>query len=93
MGSLSSKASPKVKENETKDSTTSGFKSLRIYKNIADRKLIPPHPGPDWTRFLLMSDMHSRAEFRVPEGDVLIHAGDLSSWVYPVSLIVRRLVT
>ncbi|KAH9048493.1 Metallo-dependent phosphatase-like protein [Lactarius hengduanensis] len=32
-----------------------------------------------WTRFVCVSDTHSKT-FAVPAGDVLIHAGDLSSW-------------
>ncbi|KAF9228787.1 Metallo-dependent phosphatase [Gyrodon lividus] len=40
---------------------------------------VPPHPGPGWTRFVCISDTHSRT-YRVPSGDVLLHAGDLSSW-------------
>ncbi|KAF8833592.1 Metallo-dependent phosphatase [Paxillus ammoniavirescens] len=40
---------------------------------------VPPHPGPGWTRFICISDTHSRT-YRVPSGDVLLHAGDLSSW-------------
>jgi len=43
-------------------------------------KPIPKHPGPGWTRFVLISDTHTRTHYAVPEGDVLIHAGDLSSW-------------
>ncbi|EMD38117.1 hypothetical protein CERSUDRAFT_82338 [Gelatoporia subvermispora B] len=39
----------------------------------------PPHPGPSWTRFVCISDTHSRT-LPVPPGDVLLHAGDLSSW-------------
>ncbi|KIK92014.1 hypothetical protein PAXRUDRAFT_148215 [Paxillus rubicundulus Ve08.2h10] len=39
----------------------------------------PPHPGPGWTRFVCISDTHSRT-YPVPSGDVLLHAGDLSSW-------------
>ncbi|KAA1474844.1 Metallo-dependent phosphatase [Dentipellis sp. KUC8613] len=39
----------------------------------------PPHPGKDWTRFVCISDTHSRT-FPVPSGDVLLHSGDLSSW-------------
>ena len=35
------------------------------------------HPGPNWTRFVCISDTHSR-EYPIPEGDVLIHAGDLT---------------
>jgi len=40
----------------------------------------PPHPGKEWTRFVCISDTHSRTAFDIPPGDVLIHAGDLSSW-------------
>jgi len=39
----------------------------------------PAHPGPSWTRFVCISDTHSRT-YPVPPGDVLLHAGDLSSW-------------
>ncbi|KAI6164301.1 Metallo-dependent phosphatase-like protein [Pisolithus thermaeus] len=39
----------------------------------------PPHPGPGWTRFVCISDTHSGI-FRLPPGDVLLHAGDLSSY-------------
>ena len=42
---------------------------------------LPPHPGSSWTRFVCISDTHSR-QFPVPPGDVLLHAGDLSSWGY-----------
>ncbi|EMD38115.1 hypothetical protein CERSUDRAFT_49511 [Gelatoporia subvermispora B] len=38
----------------------------------------PSHPGSAWTRFICISDTHSRV-FPVPLGDVLLHAGDLSS--------------
>jgi len=42
---------------------------------------LPEHPGKsDWTRFICISDTHSRVDFDIPDGDVLIHAGDLSSW-------------
>ncbi|KAL0947319.1 hypothetical protein HGRIS_013438 [Hohenbuehelia grisea] len=44
-----------------------------------DIQRVPPHPGPGWTRFVCISDTHSR-RFAVPPGDVLLHAGDLSSW-------------
>ncbi|KAH9180360.1 Metallo-dependent phosphatase-like protein [Lactarius sanguifluus] len=40
---------------------------------------VPSHPGQGWTRFVCVSDTHSKT-FAVPAGDVLIHAGDLSSW-------------
>ncbi|KAH8096609.1 Metallo-dependent phosphatase-like protein [Cristinia sonorae] len=38
----------------------------------------PPHPGPEWTRFVCISDTHSRV-FPVPPGDVLLHSGDLTN--------------
>ena len=40
----------------------------------------PPHPGAGWTRFVCISDTHSRKFKHIPPGDVLLHAGDLSSW-------------
>lgn len=39
----------------------------------------PEHPGQRWTRFVCISDTHS-GRFPVPPGDILLHAGDLSSW-------------
>ncbi|KAF6765011.1 Metallo-dependent phosphatase-like protein [Ephemerocybe angulata] len=41
-----------------------------------------PHPGAGWTRFVCISDTHSRRE-PLPFGDVLLHSGDLSAWGYP----------
>ncbi|KAI5983778.1 Metallo-dependent phosphatase-like protein [Pisolithus albus] len=43
------------------------------------QKEAPPHPGAGWTRFVCISDTHSGI-FRLPYGDVLLHAGDLSSY-------------
>ncbi|KAK0228154.1 Metallo-dependent phosphatase-like protein [Armillaria fumosa] len=40
---------------------------------------IPPKPGEDWTRFVCISDTHSN-EYPLPDGDVLLHAGDLTMW-------------
>lgn len=37
----------------------------------------PPVPSPQWTRFVCISDTHTRV-FPVPPGDVLLHAGDLT---------------
>ncbi|KAH9931715.1 Metallo-dependent phosphatase [Epithele typhae] len=37
----------------------------------------PTHPGNGWTRFVCISDNHSDL-CRVPDGDVLLHAGDLT---------------
>jgi hypothetical protein len=42
-------------------------------------KNVPPHPGQGWTRFVCVSDTHSQTPL-LPDGDVLIHAGDLCSW-------------
>ncbi|KAF4578633.1 hypothetical protein EYR40_001215 [Pleurotus pulmonarius] len=42
----------------------------------------PPHPGNQWTRFVCISDTHGRKFTAIPPGDVLLHAGDLSSWGY-----------
>ncbi|KAF8311558.1 Metallo-dependent phosphatase, partial [Clavulina sp. PMI_390] len=39
----------------------------------------PLHPGPEFTRFVCISDNHG-ATPRVPRGDVLIHSGDLSMY-------------
>lgn len=55
-------------------------KSAQVYLSE-----LPPHPGRNWTRFVCISDTHSSL-FPVPEGDVLLHAGDLSSWGYPKQL-------
>ncbi|KZT70277.1 Metallo-dependent phosphatase [Daedalea quercina L-15889] len=38
----------------------------------------PPVPGPGWTRFVCISDTHSRMVY-VPPGDVLLHSGDLTA--------------
>lgn len=57
---------------------------MRVYLDY-DQESIPPHPGPNWTRFVCISDTHSRV-FSIPAGDVLLHAGDLSSWGHPHQL-------
>ena len=63
----------------TSESTTS-----RVYDSF-DIDNTPPHPGSTWTRFVCISDTHSR-EYEVPPGDVLLHSGDLSSWGEPKQL-------
>ena len=45
-----------------------------------------PHPGPAWTRFICISDTHSHTAFELPPGDILLHAGDLSSHGRPSHL-------
>ncbi|KAN0128493.1 Metallo-dependent phosphatase [Lactarius tabidus] len=59
----------------SKDSQASA--SIAVHDHYGDD--VPPHPGQGWTRFVCISDTHSK-KFPVPAGDVLIHAGDLSSW-------------
>jgi 3',5'-cyclic AMP phosphodiesterase CpdA len=40
--------------------------------------VLEPVPSPEeWTRFVCISDTHSR-NFDVPSGDVLLHSGDLT---------------
>ncbi|KAG1749090.1 Metallo-dependent phosphatase-like protein [Suillus paluster] len=58
-------------------SDASMTETICVYRQGTD--FIPPHPGSDWTRFVCISDTHSRT-FEIPTGDVLLHAGDLSSW-------------
>ncbi|KZT40977.1 Metallo-dependent phosphatase [Sistotremastrum suecicum HHB10207 ss-3] len=41
----------------------------------------PAHPGPDFTRIICISDTHAES-FPVPDGDVLIHGGDLTDLGY-----------
>lgn len=38
----------------------------------------PAIAGPNWVRFVLISDTHSQT-MPVPGGDVLLHAGDLTT--------------
>ncbi|KAF8877459.1 Metallo-dependent phosphatase-like protein [Gymnopilus junonius] len=39
---------------------------------------LPPKPSEEWTRFVCVSDTHSHS-FDVPDGDVLLHSGDLTN--------------
>ncbi|KAG6811946.1 hypothetical protein H0H92_005110 [Tricholoma furcatifolium] len=43
-----------------------------------DPATVPPVPSPSWTRFVCISDTHTRM-CDVPAGDVLLHAGDLTN--------------
>lgn len=54
--------------------------TARAYAHSAQ---LPPHPGSEWTRFVCISDNHSQTFDDLPAGDVLLHAGDMSSWGYP----------
>ncbi|PFH49103.1 hypothetical protein AMATHDRAFT_76385 [Amanita thiersii Skay4041] len=55
--------------------------TVSVYLNFKP-DAVPRHPGLGWTRFVCISDTHSTTP-RVPMGDVLLHAGDLSSWGKP----------
>ena len=57
--------------------TTLETKGARIY---LDPETVPPHPGDQWTRFVCISDTHNRTP-AVPDGDVLLHAGDISEGI------------
>lgn len=59
---------------------TMSSNDTRVYLNY-DIDNPPPHPGSEWTRFVCLSDTHSDI-YPVPNGDVLLHSGDLSSWGY-----------
>ncbi|KAF9036921.1 Metallo-dependent phosphatase [Hymenopellis radicata] len=54
--------------------------SYRVYTDMEDLR---SHPGGEWTRFVCISDTHSRVPASLPDGDVLIHAGDLTAWGTP----------
>ena len=55
----------------------------RIYR---DPETVPPHPGDQWTRFVCISDTHNCTP-AVPDGDVLLHAGDISAGGVPESMV------
>jgi hypothetical protein len=42
-----------------------------------DIRRLPDVPSEGWTRFVCTSDTHTRA-FPVPDGDDLLHGGDLT---------------
>ena len=52
--------------------------STAIIYSIYDPNSIPPKPSEgNWTRFVCLSDIHQHV-FPVPDGDVLLHSGDLT---------------
>lgn len=67
-----------VIENTNEHSAHIISKDARVYLHY-DVENPPPSPGDDWTRFICLSDTHSNI-YPVPDGDVLLHSGDLSSW-------------
>ena len=46
--------------------------------SLSDIPLKPTEDKGQWTRFVCISDTHCRT-FPVPEGDVLLHSGDLTN--------------
>ncbi|VDC06699.1 unnamed protein product [Peniophora sp. CBMAI 1063] len=66
-------------------STSHPSSNAKVYDSY-DASSPPPHPGPRWTRFVCISDTHSRTSYPLPPGDVLLHAGDLSSHGRPSHL-------
>ncbi|KAL1744456.1 Metallo-dependent phosphatase-like protein [Schizophyllum fasciatum] len=48
-----------------------------VYTEYEPGAALPLKPGDDWTRFVCISDTHNRS-FPVPDGDVLLHSGDLT---------------
>ena len=92
MDSLSRFLRVKFKRKREMSSTTTLLDNskVRIYRSGKDS--IPQHPGPHWTRFVLISDTHSRTGLQVPDGDILIHAGDLSSYGTPSQLKVCHIL-
>ena len=52
--------------------------TAHVYTHYSWRNM-PEHPGASsWTRFVCLSDTHLRTDIDVPDGDVLIHCGDLT---------------
>lgn len=51
-----------------------------------DMAKLPEHPGAGWTRFVCVSDTHSR-KYPIPSGDVFIHAGDLTGYGAPSEVL------
>jgi hypothetical protein len=79
------------------------FEDNSTLEGILDDLALPPRPSDEWTRFVRISDTHSRA-FDVPDGDVLLHSGDSTntgttaefqktmSWLYGLQHKIKMLV-
>ncbi|KAG5649956.1 hypothetical protein H0H81_001321 [Sphagnurus paluster] len=56
-------------------------KSIRTHNSVVyleyDPENLPPPPSEQWTRFVCISDTHTKT-CPVPDGDVLLHSGDLT---------------
>ncbi|KAG5650279.1 hypothetical protein H0H81_012769 [Sphagnurus paluster] len=58
---------------------SSSIKSLRSVVHLEyEPDTLPPPPSDQWTRFVCISDTHTRT-FPVPDGDVLLHSRDLTN--------------
>ena len=68
----------------TQTSLTSHDAIVHLEYDITDP---PPKPSPQWTRFICISDTHSRT-FAVPDGDVLLHSGDLTAFGTAEDLLI-----
>ena len=68
-----------------------------------NHETLPERPSGEWARFVCISDTHSRT-FDVPDGDVLLHSGDLTNtgtvedfrktmrWLYNLPHKIKMLV-
>ena len=71
-------------ENAPPVSVVNSKRGTKVYTQY-DVSSPPPVPGPEWVRFVLISDTHSQTT-PVPDGDVLLHAGDLTTLGQPDDL-------
>jgi len=75
----------RVKDDLDEDTGTIQINSLDAVVHLEyTPSTLPPlkdvaatHGGGEWTRFVCISDTHSRT-FEIPDGDVLVHSGDLT---------------
>ncbi|EMD40325.1 hypothetical protein CERSUDRAFT_110922 [Gelatoporia subvermispora B] len=61
---------------ESPASANFSFPGAKVYLDY-DIHDPPPIPSSKWTRFVCISDSHA-TRFAVPDGDVLLHSGDLT---------------
>ena len=72
----SSTSEPTLGPNAVPITISSGSENAVVHTQY-DPDDVPNIPGPDWTRFVCISDTHCHT-FPVPDGDVLLHSGDLT---------------
>lgn len=74
-------------------SRSHGLLSMSVIDSARDTRVYvdydvgapPSRPGDEWVRFVLISDTHSQTT-PIPDGDVLLHAGDLTTLGQPDDL-------